>query len=335
MDVVHTIAKSVKEGGHNMIRWGIIGAGNIAHRFVKGLSYQENACLQAVACRTLEKAKAFQKEHDCCSVYDNYMALLEDENVDAVYIALPHLYHYEWSKQALRHHKAVLCEKPAMMNAREMAEIEELAKHEQVFFMEAMKTRFVPMYQEVKEIIKKETIGEITKISTSLCNDVPYQDGVYHYEPGQGGCLLDTGIYNMSYLAEYFKGDFTVKEVEAKFHENGVDIYVCATIDFAGRIGILECAFDRKKENQTIIEGTKGKIVIHQLHRPTDIEVSTQEGNYIKHLDYIHDDFYGQIHHVCTCIENNIKESDVVSLQDSKFMASVLDAIRRKMDTCK
>lgn len=318
-----------------MIRWGIIGAGNIANRFVKALAYQEDAVLQAVACRTMQKAQAFADTYPCKSVYDSYLELLQDEEVDAVYIAVPHAYHYEWAKQALLHHKAVLCEKPAMMNAKQMEEIKEIAITNKTFFMEAMKSRFVPMYQEVQRLLSIGTIGEITKMSVSWCNISPFKEGAYHYQPGQGGCLLDLGVYNANYLAQYLQAPITVKEVENTYFENGIELYARAIMDFNGKTAILESAFDRKKENQAIIEGTKGTIVVKQFHRPTDIEVITKEQTYTKHIDYIHDDFYGQIHHVHTCIKEGKTQSDVMSLDDSIYMASIIDAIKEKMEACK
>lgn len=318
-----------------MIRWGIIGAGNIANRFVKALAYQEDAVLQAVACRTMEKAQAFVDKYPCQSIYDNYLTLVEDPCVDAIYIAVPHAYHYEWAKQALEHHKAVLCEKPAMMNAKQMKEIKEIALANDTFFMEAMKSRFVPMYQKIKELIYQGTIGDITKMSVSWCNISPFKEGAYHYQPGQGGCLLDLGVYNANYLAQYLQEPITVKEVENTYYENGIELYTRAIMDFNGKTAILESAFDRKKENQAIIEGTKGTIIVKQFHRPTDIEVITDDHSKAYHLEYENDDFYSQIKHVHQCLNEGKKQSAVMSLDDSIYMIGIIDAIKEKMEACK
>src|SRR4051794_30597964 len=134
-----------------MINWGIIGAGNIAHRFADSLEHVEGAQLYAVARRTMEKADQFRAEHPSEVSYDNYQNLLDDDKVDAVYIALPHQLHLEWVEKALRAGKAVLCEKPATLSAVEMRQITKTVHEKQVFFMEAMKSRFVPAYREVKE----------------------------------------------------------------------------------------------------------------------------------------------------------------------------------------
>ena len=98
-----------------MIKWGIIGAGNIANRFATALAQVENASLYAVACRTVEKAEQFQTNHPSEKAYGDYQALLDDPEIDAVYVAVPHKYHQEWVSKALQAKIAVLCEKPAAM----------------------------------------------------------------------------------------------------------------------------------------------------------------------------------------------------------------------------
>lgn len=312
-----------------MIHWGIIGAGNIANRFAIGLSYDERASLYAVACRTLEKAQAFKKEHPCEKVYDSYEALLEDANIDVVYIALPHGYHYEWAKKAILKGKAVLCEKPAMMNAREMKEIRDLSNIHNVFFMEAMKTRFVPLYKELVEKIEDGLLGDILKIETAYCSYHPYTTESYIYDSYQGGCLLDTGIYNVGYLDTFIKGDFTVEKVVSNTYENGVDTYIHATITSDTITAVVECALDRQKSKQAVITGTKGNIVIEQLHRPQIATINiTNQPSFTIERAYEHDDFYSQIAHVNTCLQDQLLESPIMSKEDSLRCAKMLDAIK-------
>ncbi|MBQ1840488.1 MAG: Gfo/Idh/MocA family oxidoreductase, partial [Atopobiaceae bacterium] len=137
-----------------MVRWAILGAGNIAHRFAASLAHVENAELVAASCRTREKAEAFLAEvprAEGARAYAGHDALLADPKVDAIYLALPHQFHHEWAIKALRAGKAVLCEKPAMLTAVEMAEVAEVAHETGCLFMEAMKPRFVPLYAQVMQ----------------------------------------------------------------------------------------------------------------------------------------------------------------------------------------
>lgn len=102
------------------MKWGIIGAGRIAHRFASSLKHVEGCTLQAVSCRTLQKAEIFQTEHDALKAYGSFDAIVNDPQVEAVYISTPHQFHYAWIMKCLQAHKAVLVEKPACLSAEEM-----------------------------------------------------------------------------------------------------------------------------------------------------------------------------------------------------------------------
>lgn len=187
-----------------MIRWGIIGLGNIALRFAKSLSYSNEGKLYAIASRTKEKRNEFYDKYNCEKVYENYNELLRDEEVDAVYIALPHGFHKHWSIEALRHKKAVLCEKPVGINSEEMIEIKKEALLNSTFFMEAMKTRFIPIISDIKRMIRNKEIGDITAIEANFCNNVEnIKPGSYLLDKEQGGALLDVGIYPLSFVNGY------------------------------------------------------------------------------------------------------------------------------------
>lgn len=316
-----------------MIKWGIIGAGKIAHRFCEALAKDKRAKLEAVSCRTVEKAEKFKNIYPCHKAYGSYQQILDDSDIDAVYIALPHYYHFEWVKKAILAHKNVLVEKPATINYQQMSEIKKLARQEKVLVMEAMKNKFVPCYQKAKELLNNDTIGTLKKIETSFCNEhMDYDENCYLFDLKQGGCLLDLGIYNISYLEDYFSSKITNVLVEAKYHECGVDSYVKATLNFNSQEGIIECAIDRKKENQVIFTGENGKLILKPLHRPTDLQIIYNDGKCVKeHIDYEHDDFYSEIAHFNSLIENKCLESDIMSLDDSVNCAKITSIIKEIM----
>lgn len=316
-----------------MIKWGIIGAGNIAKRFCEALSNDEKAKLEAVSCRSIEKAEAFRKMYPCNSVYDDFQNILDNPDINAVYIALPHYYHYEWVKKAILAHKNVLVEKPAMINYLQAKEIQELAKKENVLVMEAMKNRFVPCYRKAKEILDDNIIGNISKIETSFCNEhMTYDENSYLFDLKQGGCLLDLGIYNISYLDDFFSEMIEDINVECKYHDCGVDCYVNAKIMFGKKQAIVECAIDRKKDSQVIFSGDKGQLILKPLHRPVDIEIQLNNGQIEKcHVDYEIDDFYSEISHFNDLIIDNCKESKIMSLDSTVNCAKILTAIKEKM----
>ena len=186
-----------------MVRFGILGAGNIAHRFAASLAHVKDAQLVAASRRSREGAQAFLDEvprEGDARAYGSHRELLADADVDAIYLALPHEFHHEWAIAALRAGKAVLCEKPAMLSAAQMAEVAAVAREEGLLFMEAMKPRFVPLYQQV--MAATQGLGAIRCVEASLCNDMLAHvrgASTYHLTPGPGaGVLLDCSTYAAS-----------------------------------------------------------------------------------------------------------------------------------------
>lgn len=143
-----------------MIKWGIIGAGHIAQRFAKSLIHSDQGKLYAIASHTDTKLDLFKEEYPEISTYTDYMQILEDKNVDVVYIALRHKDHYKWAKEALLNKKAVLCEKPATLSVEEMIDLKKLSIENQSFFMEGIKTRFIPVIQELKRLLDERSLGK-------------------------------------------------------------------------------------------------------------------------------------------------------------------------------
>lgn len=304
-----------------MTNWGIIGTGYIAGRFAASLHNEPRSKLAAVSSRTQAKADEFAKKISAEKAYAGHDLLLADEKIDAVYIALPHALHKEISIRALKAGKSVLCEKPATLNFSEMQEIAAVARAEKKLFMEAMKPRFVPLYEKIKSA--RNEIGEIISVETSLCNLMELTGKTYHTQKGQGGALLDVGIYCTSWLDDFLGEISGVKNVAAKI-ENEIDYYVDAELNFGSKVGKLECAFDRKKPRQAILHGTHGKIIVDELHRPQSMKINDK----IISAPYEVDDFYGEIKHFVNCLENNQAESEIMPLNSSLNCAKILDTIR-------
>ncbi|WP_252723238.1 Gfo/Idh/MocA family protein [Pseudotamlana agarivorans] len=141
------------------INWGIIGLGKIANKFATDLQTVPGAKLYAVASRTQEKANAFAEKFNATKSYDSYKSLVEDPNIDAVYIATPHTFHKENTLMSLDQGIAVLCEKPFAMNSEEVQEMVFKAKEKNVLLMEALWTYFLPHYNYVLDLIENKTYG--------------------------------------------------------------------------------------------------------------------------------------------------------------------------------
>lgn len=315
-----------------MIRWGILGAGNIANRFAVSLKNDDRAELVAISCRTLEKGNTFAKKHNVNTVYLSHNELLEDKEIDAIYLALPHGLHHEWCIKAIEAGKAVLCEKPVALNAKQVKDIVKKATDNNVLFMEAMKSRFVPAYKKMMELIEAGKIGEIESVEASLCNDMPFpaDNKTYHTEPGQGGVLLDCGIYCTSLLEQFSEGKCTVDNIECDVR-NTVDYYVKADLNFENIAGKIETAFTEKKPRTGIITGTKGKIILDELHRSQKLTLCENgEEEKVFEIPYDVDDFYSEISHFNDLLLAGKTESDVMSYKSSIRCAEIIDEIKAK-----
>lgn len=182
------------------INWGFIGTGNIASCLAPAVKKTEGAALYACAARTIDKAKSFAEKWDIPVAYGSYDELLADKKIDVIYIATPHMNHAELSIKAMKAGKAVLCEKPAAVNAAQLREVLEVSKQTGMFFMEALWTRIQPVYLETMRMIKSGEIGTVQAVYADFCSNIPYAPGSRLYEPDlAGGALLDMGIYPLMY----------------------------------------------------------------------------------------------------------------------------------------
>ena len=255
------------------IRWGIIGPGAIAHNFADGLAQTAAGQLVAIASRDAGRRAAFGDAYAIAADrrYAGYEAILADADIDAIYISTPHPWHADLSIRALRAGKAVLCEKPAGLNAAEVVAVTEVAAATGRFFMEAFMYRCHPQIARVLAIINAGEIGAITHIKTHFGFNAPFNAGSRLYDPAlAGGGILDVGGYPVSLarliagagLGQAFANPVTVKG-SGLLAATGVDAVAYGLLTFAGGITAeIAVAVARSMDNRAIISGTKGQIII-------------------------------------------------------------------------
>ncbi|MBM5574545.1 Gfo/Idh/MocA family protein [Deefgea sp. CFH1-16] len=243
------------------IRFGMIGTGSIAQRFVSGLAHVPQAEALAVFNRTTSKAKLFAAANQIPQVYATLDELLASD-IDAVYIATPHPSHAALSIAALKAGKAVLCEKPAAVTLAELDEVIATAQAAQRLYMEAMKPAFFPLYQQIRERITAGAIGDVKFIRAGFANpNVPADHAVL--DPAQaGGGLLDIGIY-AAFLAVDWLG--TASEVQSlgRIGATGVDTFASWQSQHQHGISQLYCGLDVAGSGEALISGTQGYVLLH------------------------------------------------------------------------
>ena len=315
-----------------MIRWGIIGAGKIAQRFVKSLAHESNSELYAVSCRTLAKAQQFANTYHALKAYGSYEELLQDPNVDAVYITLPHGYHYIWSIKAIKAGKVVLVEKPAGINAFEIEGIMEVLKQHPVLWMEAMKPRFTPLFQKVQALIQEGSLGDIQEIHTVL-NSKQSDEVIQHSylsDSVYGGALLDCGCYCATWITEYTKGKLRINHINVVLQDE-YDLHTQVQMHIGNTLVTLETAINQPEKKEVLIKGTKGEIRIPDLHRPITAELKIEDKVEVIDCPYKVDDFYGEISHFVNLLENGKQSSPIMPIQSSLETARLLDRIKDAM----
>ena len=185
--------------------WGILGPGRIAQQFGDALLAIDDAALYAVASSNLDRAKAFAQQYNGEKTYDSYEALVNDPQVDAVYIATPHSLHRENALGCLAAGKAVLCEKPFTINARQAQDVIGLARKQRLFLMEAMWTRFLPVFVKIRSLLAEGAIGKVRQVQADFGFRPAFDPKSRLFDPALGGgALLDLGVYPVSLSSMVF-----------------------------------------------------------------------------------------------------------------------------------
>lgn len=316
-----------------MLRWGIIGAGNIAKRFIASLKNSDKGYLYAVASYTKANRDYYLENYPEVKVYDNYNSILDDDNIDVVYIATRHNDHYPWVKEALKHKKAVLCEKPATLYYEQTRELCELARKMNTFFMEGMKTRFVPLIDDVKRALDNKVIGDVLRVETCFAYNHPYVEGKYLFDKVQGGILNDVSSYNIASILDYIHSPLklVISKVEYLYELDAND--KIELIFESGQTGYIDIAFNENKDKLMTIYGTKGILKAHPFYRPTEAYIELSDGSKLTlEKPYINDDFFTEIEEVHDSILNHRIESERMTFEDSMKIAYVVEKIRESFN---
>jgi len=262
------------------IRWGILGTGRIAGEFAQALQDAPGAVLAAVASRSPESALAFGRKFQVGTCYGTYQELADSAQVDVIYIATPHPMHAANALMALHGGKAVLCEKPFTINRRQAGQVVELARAKGLFLMEAMWSRFLPSFAEVKRIIASGEIGKVHQLSADFGfrASVDPAHRVHNKELG-GGALLDLGIYPLS-LASDLLGPIDSVQTQAELGSTGTDLQSAFILRHqGGGISVGTCSLLADTPKELIVSGERGFIRMHApFHNSQSVSVVLNDG---------------------------------------------------------
>ncbi len=313
------------------VRWGILGAGRIAHSFAKDIVYTASAELVAVAARNAQSATDFAATYGVKKAY-SYEDLYADPDVDAIYIATPHNFHYGQVKKALAAEKHVLCEKPVTISRKDCEELIVRAKIANRFFMEGMWTYFLPAIIRAQQWVMSGRIGTIKHIKSDFGYPLAYDPQRREYDANlAGGCLLEMGIYPVAIADLFIKEPLLAHYSSVKFAPNGVETDVSTIFTYANSMATIGSSFSAKLQNWTYIIGTEGYIAIPDFWRASNC--------YLYQLDEQRDAFNDerttlgfnyQIESVSRAITNGKIESEIVSHRSSLQFQERMELIKRE-----
>ena len=312
-------------------RWGILGPGRIAHRFAQALEAIDGAMLQAVASRSAERARDFAQKYGAPASYDSDEALVSDPSVDAIYIATRHRFHHAQARLCLEAGKPVLCEKPFTVNAAQAADLIQLAQAKKLFLMEALWSRYLPIYREVRSWLDSGEIGEIKLVASTFCfrPERDPSDRKFNHELA-GGALLDLGIYNISVSQWVIGNDPTSLSAHGWLGDTGVDELTAATMVYPGNIvSQFTCSLLFSAANDFVIYGTRGRVRIHpDFSGSTGATLVVDGKESTVELPFRRNGLEYQLEEAMGCIRAGKGESKEMPLADTLANMTTMDQIR-------
>ena len=315
----------------SQVGWGILGAGGIAARFVSDLVKLPDAGLVAVGSRSKDRADEFASHHGIERAYGSYAELLGDPDVDVVYVATPHPFHRPHTLLCLDHGKAVLCEKPMGVNAHDVREMVTRARATDLFLMEAMWTRALPVTRQAQKWIEEGRIGEVRMLTADFGFRSGWNPEGRLLNPElAGGALLDVGVYVIALASMVFGGAPVSVQAAAHIGETGVDEQTAMVLSYRdGALGLLSCAVRTSTPQQARIDGTEGSIHIPDFWHATAATLRVRGEDPIEYTGDV--GYHYEAAEVMACLQAGKRESALVPLDESLAIAETMDQVRTQI----
>jgi len=320
----------MSEAQNRTIRWGILGTGGIARKFAEGLAVLDDAELLAVGSRTVESAAAFGDTYTVSRRYGTYAELANDPDVDVIYVSTPHMFHKRDTLLCLQAGKAVLCEKPFTMNAAEAVELVTYAREHNLFLMEAMWTRFMPIMVRLRALLAEKVVGEVGMLHADFSFQADFDPKGRLFDPELGGgALLDAGIYPVSMASMVLGAPQDIKS-STYIGATGVDERTGILQRYAnGALAMLTTSTRLNAPQEVLIRGAEGYIRLTDWLRGTSMTISRygQPDEFIE-LPIIGNGYNYEAAAVMEHLRAGTTESPIMPLDETIALMENLDAVR-------
>ena len=320
------------------VKWGVLGTANIAKGCtIPGMTLAGNCDLYAIAGRNESKTESYKNEFGFKKAYVGYDKLLEDPEVQAVYIPLPNNLHKEWVIKALKAGKHVLCEKPMSLNADDAREMFAVARENNVILMEAYAYLHSPYISSLKEDIKSGIIGDVDFIETAFYTQ-GYVEDIRLYKELGGGAVYDLGCYCTTMILSLIGSEPEYVMANAEFNDKGADVFASALMKFrngaraAFNVGMIFEPGKDGRRDRLYIHGSKGTIVSDvEYNQDGRLTYAIKAGDKEYHpvID-APQNYMLEVEQLGRCIENG--EAPHISSEFTIMNAELLDQILAKIE---
>ncbi|MBQ8952866.1 MAG: Gfo/Idh/MocA family oxidoreductase [Clostridia bacterium] len=318
---------------NDTIRVGVLGPGRIVSRVMKDFHTGRGYALTAVASRSPERAQAAARAYGARYAFDSYEALAACEEVDLVYIAVPHPFHCPLAIQMMESGKHVICEKPMALNERETRAMTDCAKAHGVFLMEAMWTRFFPAMRKMVSLVQGGAIGRVNHIYSVFSAAAEYDPASRAFDPALGGgALLDIGVYPLMACTQLL--GWTPERVQGAWQSapTGVDMRMAAQLQFpGGATAQIMGGMDACAPSHLLIYGTEGCVTMEDFWHPTAFTLVGIDG---RREEYTfrpeNEGFHHEFEEAARCIREGLAESPLMTHEESIAVSRITERLRRE-----
>lgn len=312
------------------LKIGVLGSGDIATRISKTILNMEEVELYAVASRTYDHARVFGEKYGYRKIYKTYEEVIQDPEVDIVYIALHHTQHYEFAKKCLEYSKPVLCEKPFTINHYQAEGLIREFGEKGIFLNEALWTRFIPARNKILKVLENGLIGEPKMIDVNMicriCDNIRMTD--IHMG---GGALLDLGVYALNFVSMFFGNDVEDMKSMVSFWETGVDEQEVFTLKYPqGRIAVCKVSMVGSGSVEGIIYGTAGRIEVSDVMNLGHVTVYNLQNEVVEEFSAA-EGTTGYEYEFLACkkaLENGLTECTEMPHSETMFLMEQYDRLR-------
>lgn len=312
-------------------KFGIIGAGVMSGRMADTVRQMKDVDLYAVAAREEERAKEFADQYGAETFYGSYEALMEDEQVELIYIAVPNHLHYQVARDCIRHGKPVLLEKPFTLNENQAENLIRLSELNQVFLCEAMWVRFMPMMLRIRKELERERIGEVISVTADMGYDLREVERLLRLDMG-GGALLDIGVYPLSFVLQILGNEIDNISASVVHMNSGVDAQELINLTYSnGAMAGFYVTMLANTKKRAVIYGTEGRIEVEDINCYSEYRIYDDKDQLIEET-LKEPQISGLEYEVESCIHairNHKLECPEMTHYDTLFQMRVMDSVRR------